>query len=146
MTSLHRESTDSLITNSHSPIVFGQSPTELKQKQILVLQTMVPSRCASLKLVGPLMWLPWQILALSLHYTIMYYKLAQPYLVRAKSDGVETKTDFSVVDHGPITLCKFEARRTVNVVTMANFGFECPLYYNVQVRKNIFKKCKNMQG
>ncbi len=24
----------------------------------------------------------------------------------------------------------FEVRRTINVVTMANFGFECPLYYN----------------
>ncbi len=77
------------------------------------------------------MWLPWQILALSVHYTILYYKLEQPYLVRAKSDGDETETDFSVVDHGPNTLCKFEARRTVNMVTMANFGFECPLYYNV---------------
>ncbi len=55
-------------------------------------------------------------------------------LVRAKSDGVETKTDFSIVDHGPNTLCKFEARRTVNVVTMAN-GFECPLYYNICIYK-----------
>ncbi len=82
-----------------------------------------------------------QILALSVHYTIMYYKLAQPYLVWAKSDGVETKTDFSVVDRGPNTLCKVEARRTVNVVTMANFGFECPLYYNQRVGRLSMQGC-----
>ncbi len=43
---------------------------------------------------------------------------------------MKRKHDFTVIDHGLYTLCKFGACGTFNVVASADFGFEGPQLTN----------------
>ncbi len=85
---------------------------------------MVCTLCEILVPVGNSTWLLGQILVLSVSNTVMYYKLVNRISKEPSQTELKHGLYFMVVHHGPHSVCNFGACGKLNVVAMADFGFE----------------------
>ncbi len=71
-----------------------------------------------------LVGLLFQILALRVPHTVMYYNLVTSISLEPSRTELKRRLDVMVVHHGLHSLCNFDDCGNLNVVARADFGFE----------------------